>query len=103
MSSLSVSDIVGIAVGVPTGVMALVSAIIAFCAWRYPRSPVGQVGTAVLDRVVSIRGGDARGGRGRKRGGDARGGDVNISYAGGGGGGNHAIGGMAAGGRASAV
>jgi hypothetical protein len=33
---LSRSDIIGIAVGVPSGVIALIGVIIAFLAWRYP-------------------------------------------------------------------
>jgi hypothetical protein len=103
MSSLGTADIVGLAVGVPAGVLALVTAVIAFCAWRYPKTPVGQLGVTVHDRLVAVRGGDARGGDyyGRKggRAGDAHGGDVNISIADG----QEATGGTAVGGRASAV
>jgi len=115
---LSTSDIVGIAVGVPSGVLALLSTVIAFCAWKFPKSPPGRIGTAVRDWVVSGRGGDARGGdaRGSKkaRAGDAHAGDATVRIATGGiakggtgrGGdaeGEDATGGTAFGGNASAV
>ncbi|KAK5663997.1 hypothetical protein OQA88_210 [Cercophora sp. LCS_1] len=79
---LGTSDIVGIAVGVPSGVLALLSAIISFCAWKYPKSPVGQLGTAVRDRFARARGGDARGGDvsgDRAQAGDAYGGHATAS------------------------
>ena len=55
------SDIIGIAVGIPSGVFALVAVIISFCAWRYPNTRIGKVGTRI-GKQFSVRGGDARGG-----------------------------------------
>ena len=79
-SGLSTSDIVGIAVGIPSGLLALVGVVISFCAWKYPKTPVGQLGSAIR-RQLLVRGGDARGGDAqgpRARGGNARGGDANV-------------------------
>ncbi|KAI1182546.1 hypothetical protein F5B17DRAFT_419923 [Nemania serpens] len=75
-TGLSTSDIVAVAVAVPSGVIALLSVIIAFCAWRYPKSPIGKIGKSV-QRVV--RGGDAHGGH--ATGSDARGGDAHAGDA----------------------
>ncbi|GAP92454.1 hypothetical protein SAMD00023353_7900020 [Rosellinia necatrix] len=76
---LDTQDIIGIALGVPAGVFAFISVIIAFYAWRYPRSPIGKVGKSV-QRVV--RGGNARGGNAQgtttARGGDATAGSVTL-------------------------
>ncbi|KAL7928638.1 heterokaryon incompatibility protein domain-containing protein [Trichoderma chlorosporum] len=47
--SLSAEDIAGIAVGVPSALLALASLVIALLAWRFPKSPVGRV---VRERVL---------------------------------------------------
>ncbi|GAB1318330.1 hypothetical protein MFIFM68171_08540 [Madurella fahalii] len=60
--ALDTSDIIGIAVGVPSGILALISAIIAFCAWKYPKSSIRNLGNSVRDQFVRVWGGDARGG-----------------------------------------
>jgi hypothetical protein len=70
---LATSDIIGIAIGVPSAVLASISAIIAFMAWKYPTTAVGELGNSIGKRFT-IRGGDAHGAKayGRKvRGGDA--------------------------------
>ncbi|KAI6088380.1 hypothetical protein F4821DRAFT_234420 [Hypoxylon rubiginosum] len=75
--SLETSDIIGIAVGIPSGIFALISIIIAFCAWRYPKSPIGKVGHS----IGNIVGGNARGGHAwgkAARGGDAYGGYLSM-------------------------
>ncbi|KAJ8132006.1 hypothetical protein O1611_g1617 [Lasiodiplodia mahajangana] len=46
-TGLVTSDIITIAVGLPAGVLALFSVIIAFYAWQYPKSPLGVVGNSV--------------------------------------------------------
>lgn len=78
---LPISAIVGIAVGIPSGVLALVGVIITFCAWRYPKTPVGRLGSAVRNQF-SVRGGDARGGDAHgteAHGGNAKGGDARAA------------------------
>ncbi|KAK5657974.1 hypothetical protein OQA88_2527 [Cercophora sp. LCS_1] len=79
-SGLSTSDIVGLAVGIPSGVLALLGAIISFCAWKYPATPIGKLGSAIRHQL-SVRGGDARGGDAHgegAHGGDAEGGSAHL-------------------------
>ena len=75
---LATSDIIGIAIGVPSGVLALVGVAISFCAWQFPDSRIGKAGVAIGNRF-SVRGGDAFGGDASgagARGGNARGGSA---------------------------
>ncbi|KAF3005264.1 hypothetical protein E8E14_006413 [Neopestalotiopsis sp. 37M] len=78
---LDTSDIIGIAVGVTSGVIALFGVVIAYCSWRYPKSPVGRVGNSVTN---TVRGGVAHGGHAfgwKARGGHAHGGDARLGGA----------------------
>ena len=91
---LATSDIIGIAIGVPSGVLALVGIIFSYCAWQYPATPIGRVGNTILQQF-SVRGGDARGGDAQGSG--AHGGNATGENAIGG----NAVGGNAVGGYAS--
>ncbi|CAH0000198.1 unnamed protein product [Clonostachys byssicola] len=48
---LETQDIVGIAVGVPAAIFAFISAIIALCAWKFPKSIPGQVGASIARSI----------------------------------------------------
>ncbi|KAL2074821.1 hypothetical protein VTL71DRAFT_8600 [Oculimacula yallundae] len=79
---LATSDIIGIAVGVPSGLLALAAVIVSFCAWQFPESRIGRAGVTIGSRF-SILGGHAQGGEARGDG--ARGGDAEAGSASGGG------------------
>jgi len=66
MVHLGTSDIIGIAVGVPSVLIACLSLIVGFCTWKRPRSSVGQFGNAVARQAVKIRGKSIRGGDSRE-------------------------------------
>ncbi|KAI9904939.1 hypothetical protein N3K66_001468 [Trichothecium roseum] len=76
---LSPADITGISVGVVSSLLTLGGLGISLCAWKYPSSPAGRLGTAIHHRLL-LRGGDASGGDAHgietARGGAAQGGDI---------------------------
>ncbi|KAI0008141.1 hypothetical protein F4779DRAFT_588547 [Xylariaceae sp. FL0662B] len=78
MSDLSASDITGIVVGAVSGALTAVGLVISFCAWKFPKTPVGRLGNRIGKRL-SLKGGNARGGDAAgtvANAGSAKGGDV---------------------------
>ncbi|KAK4680124.1 hypothetical protein QC764_210290 [Podospora pseudoanserina] len=53
-AGLSTSDVVGIAVGVPTAVLALMGLVIATLAWKYPKGSAAKIQNAILRRPKQI-------------------------------------------------
>jgi hypothetical protein len=81
MGHLDSGSIIGIAIGVPSAVLAFISLVIGFCAWKYPQSPPGQVGHSIAQHLPSIKGGFFRGGDAhgyKARAGDAHGTNIEI-------------------------
>lgn len=105
MAGLSASDITGIVVGAVSAVLTTIGLIIAFCAWKYPRTPVGWVGNWIAKRMTptggNARGGDATGSV--ANGGSAIGGDVVVDVFHGGYNGFEGRGGDARGGDAAGI
>ncbi|KAK4175700.1 hypothetical protein QBC36DRAFT_388014 [Triangularia setosa] len=53
-AGLSTSDIVGITVGVPAAVLALIGVIIATLAWKYPKGSAAKIKNTVLRRPTHV-------------------------------------------------